>query len=63
MARFPACRRLFSPRQANVLADYAESIQSVRPSFDRFNHRLIGASAQALNFQSLITVSLFLDSR
>ena len=26
-------------------------------------HRLIGASAQALNFQSPITVSQFLDSR
>ena len=53
----------FVDNRRNVLADYGKSIHSARPTFDRFNHRLIGGSAQAFNFQSPITVSLFFDSR
>ena len=46
----------FVNNRRHVLADYGKSIEAAGPTFDRFNHRLIGGSAQAFNFQSPITV-------
>ena len=39
----------FVDNRRNVLADYGKSIQSARPTFDHFNHFLIGGSAQAFD--------------
>ena len=47
----------------NVLADDGKSIQSTCPTFNGFNHLLIGGGAQAFDLQKPITVLLFLDSR
>src|SRR6516162_4212971 len=53
----------FLDNRRNVLADDGKSIQSTRPTFDGFNHRLIGRGAPAFSLQKPITVLLFLDCR
>ena len=47
----------------HVLADYGKSIEARGPARDRFNHRLIGGGAQALQLQAPFSALLFLDSQ
>src|SRR5215469_3139695 len=55
----------FVDDRRNILGDDGKSIQSTRPIFDGFNHRLVGGGAPTFNLQKpiSITVLLFLDRR